>query len=354
MNSRPTVFPLAAALAAATLLSTPAKAQRPDLSAREAIDLVSSQFGPRSVQWLAEMQARGGVPQPTDWELVSYDDRAPRLLYNFWASNGRAGDGGTDETRYPANVPVGYFSPNQIAVDSVAAFTVAEGEARKAKMAFDSCDYLLRVRDFSTEPIWRLELFDSTERLVGKIYLSATSAEVLRTVWVYRDQRARPEGAPLIIDSFAPTPRMPGAGITGNEYSSRELIPGRGGIASVPMRREDYIPGDPRIRGDAGITGIPSRPAPPTPRMFPADPQPYAPAPTAPSGNADDDSIPEPPPISGDDAPATAAPSSDGRDMRDLRDAPAENKPDSSKPPIDAPDNSGGSSGRIPPPPIPR
>lgn len=338
MNIRKALIPLAA------LLITGASAHAQGTSARQALDLVSNQFGPQAVQWVAEMRAHKGIPQPSDWKILAYDDRAPRLLYNFVAGNGRASDAGIDERRYPADIPVGYFSPNQIAVDSVAAFTVVEGEARKARMAFDSCDYLLRVRDFSTEPVWRLELFDAKNALVGKIYLSATSAAVLRTVWIYRDQRARPDGRPLIIDSFAPTQQIPPTSVTGVQPTFND--PGRldTGIVRMPPRG-DFERG-PTSGVETGIAGMPPRTA---PRMVePQGPAPYVPtAPAAPG--AADDGIPDPPAIANATPPATGS-----GNMQDLRKAPAAPSTDPASPPITAPDNSGGAGGRIPPPPIPR
>ena len=314
---------------AATL---PSNAQRANMSAREAIGLVSTQFGPNSIQWIAEMRAQGGIPQPSDWQILTYDERAPRLLYRFWAGGGRAGDGGLDELRYPDDVPIGYFNVNQIGVDSVAAFTIAEGEARRAQMAFDSCDYLLRVREYSSEPVWRLELLDSARNLAGKLYISAATGEVLRTVWVYRDRRARPDGLPLIVDSFAPTRGSATPSLTGTGNPTLDPVPAQGGIAGMAPQQ--------------------------------SQPQPYAPV--SPSGRPVDDGIPAPPPMSNTPiapvvpvapvapvAPAPVAPpisSNTGiRDMRD--DPPAAAAP---KPPITPSTSSGGNSERIPPPPIPR
>lgn len=340
-------------------LVTPLTAQQPGLSARESLGLIASQFGPQSTQWLAEMRGHAGIPQPREWHVQSFDERAPRLLYNFRASGGSASDVGVDEQRYPENIPFGYFSPNQIGLDSVAAFTIAEGEARKAKMSFDSCDYLLRVREFSIEPIWSLQLLDPAQRIVGKIYISANSGQVLRTVWVYRDQRARRDGRPLIIDSAAPTQAKTFTGITDTDYPPTPPQPGQmTGIASVP-------PGAPPVPGQAGITGAPPLPAPQTPRMVPSDPQPYqpqpfdatgrpiSPPPVSPTMPATprppvDDGIPEPPAITRTPT-APTQPS-----MPDIRDVPAAKRPDPTKPPIDVPTTGGGSSERIPPPPIPR
>lgn len=341
--------------------TVPAQAQRTNMSAREAIGLVSTQFGPRTVQWLAEMRAQGGIPQPSDWQLLAYDERAPRLLYRFWAGGGRAGDGGIDDLRYPDDVPVGYFSADQIGVDSVAAFTIAEGEARKARMAFDSCDYLLRVREYSTEPIWRLELMDASRRLVGKLYISAVNGEVLRTVWVYRDQRARTDGLPLIIDSLAPTRQTVDQSLSGTGYPGIDPATGLTGIATAPPSQ---LPGT--------MNGIQSVPLPPAPGMSVAGTPPAAVpgalapgagqayAPVDSSGRVNPDGIPAPPPITMTPTapvspPVAAAPATSGTAMRDPREVPpAASGPDPTKPPINVPSSGGGNSERIPPPPIPR
>ncbi len=309
----------------------PCHAQRSNMSAREAIGLVSTQFGPNSIQWIAEMRAQGGIPQPSDWQILTYDERAPRLLYRFWAGGGRAGDGGLDELRYPDDIPIGYFNVNQIGVDSVAAFTIAEGEARRAQMAFDSCDYLLRVREYSSEPVWRLELLDSARNLAGKLYISAATGEVLRTVWVYRDRRARPDGLPLIVDSFAPTRGAVSPSLSSTANPTIDPVPAQGGIVGMAPQQ--------------------------------AQPQPYVPV--SPSGRPVDNGIPAPPPISSAPvtpaAPATIAPVapvppsvSSNSGIRDMRDDTPAVAPDLTKPPISPSTNSGGNSERIPPPPIPR
>lgn len=329
-------------LAAALLLpAAPASAQRVNLSAREALGLVSSQFGPQAIQWIAEMRAQGGIPQPSDWQILAYDSRAPRLLYRFWAGGGRAGDGGIDDLRYPDDVPIGYFTANQIGVDSVAAFTIAEGEARKARMAFDSCDYLLRLREYSSEPIWRLELLDATRRLVGKLYISATSGAVMRTIWIYRDQRARPDGLPLIIDSAAPGGQGAPTDLTRFD-STPSQAPSFDGLPPLPQTTAPALP-------PGAMTGIHSVPLPPAPGVAvnSGQPQPYAPL--DPSGRPmSNNGIPAPPPlVQTPPAPATIPTPPAPTTSQSPSAAP--------KPPISAPSSGGGgNSERIPPPPIPR
>lgn len=344
-------------------------------SAREALGIISAQFGPRATQWVAELRAKGGVPQPFEWDVVAFDDRAPRLLYRFSVAGGRAADQGVDRQFYPDYAPAGYFSANQIVVDSVAAFTIAEGEARKAKMAFDSCDYVLRVRDFSTEPIWRLDLLDVRRAVVGKIYLSANSGEVLRTIWIYRDPRTRSDGEPMIIDSFAPTQRSLTTGITGSDVPTRAPYPGEG-TGIVQTTPPAFPPTMYPTPGESGIAGIPAPPVPgatgpaapgisPVPQMSPPPVSSAPPAagpplyrPVDPNGRVmtDPGGIPDPPAVSPPASvspPATTTPPSTGG-MADLREAPAATRPDPTRPPIEVPAGTGGSSERIPPPPIPR
>ncbi|MDF1739987.1 MAG: hypothetical protein P1U86_12570 [Verrucomicrobiales bacterium] len=347
MKSRNPFIPFVLLLAVIPVTS--AFAQRSDLSVREALGIVSSRFGPQSVQWVAEVYATHGIPQPSAWQILAYDERAPRLLYGFAAdSNGNARDLGPDEIRYPKDVPVGYFSPNQVRLDSVAAFTVAEGEARKARMAFDSCDYLLRSREFSQDPMWRLQLLDAAGRVVGKIYISATSGQVLRTVWVYHDTNARSDGRPLIIDSTSPS-QAPMTTATPPTQS----MPPQSGIADFPPNPEP-------IPGQAGIVGAPPYQTPGQPQMVPGETRTYtpvdpsgrplteAPAVAATRPPVMDDDIPEPPALT--QPPSGNVPSASG-----MREAPAvAPKPDPEKPPINVPSGSSGSSERIPPPPVPR
>lgn len=331
-------------------LVTPAShAQRSNLSAREAIGMVSAQYGPQATAWIAEMRAQNGIPQPSDWQILTYEERAPRLLYRFWAGGGRVGDGGADEQRYPDDVPVGYFSPQQITVDSVAAFTIAEGAARQARMAFDSCDYLLRLREYSNEPVWRLELFDASRRIVGKLYISGGNGEILRTIWVYRDQR--PDGRPTYVDSAAPG--RSNAPVSLSETAYPQAPSGTAGMfpgaATVVPGSVSQVPGS--------MSGIHSVPLPPAPGVAVNTPAPYAPV--SPSGRVmtpapADPGIPSPPPIA-PSAPIASAPSIPAPPAPSAAPAPAPAPaapPASNKPPVSG--SSGGDSERIPPPPIPR
>lgn len=326
-------------------VATPTQAQSANISARQGISAISAQYGSAAVQWLAEMRGRSGIPQPNSWEILAYNDRSPGLLHRFWAGGGRVGDAGADNTRYPVNIPVGYFGANQVVVDSVAAFTIAEGEARKARVAFDSCDYLLRVREYSAEPIWRLELLDPAQRLVGKIYLSASNGEVLRTVWMYYNGNAQPQIADSLAPSRPPAPISTTQIPTGSNTMVQPSLSNNTGLNATTVPSATIAP-------TAEVAPIPSRgmagnsiPSPSFPSAngrnnsttAPAAP---APLPTGSERRYNDTGIPEPPAIANGSG-----------NMPDLRD-PDGSEDKEPKPPVEVP-NSSGSTDRIPPPPIP-
>lgn len=191
---------------ALTLSFGPAVVSQDDsgLSSREALKMISDRYGEASVEWIVELRGKGGVPQPKGWSLLAYDEKAPRLLAWFQVDRRKAVDDGLDDELYPKNPPAGYLNLKDLRVDSKAAFTIAEGQASNARMGFDELNYSLKVREYSREPIWLVELVDANGMLVGKVFLSGKDGEVLRTVWIYRGDQARPDGLPLIIDSAVP------------------------------------------------------------------------------------------------------------------------------------------------------
>ncbi len=330
------------------------------VTALSAIINIESRFGSDAVKWISEMKAIGGQPQPLQWEVLAFDPLAPGLLHHFRSSGGVVQDGGPDSRRYPNDVPDGYFSPADLRLDSTAAFTIAEAEARKARMGFDSCDYFLKLKEFSREPLWRLELVDAVHRVVGAIYISGTNGQVLRTVWVGRDAT---NGFPKIFDSQSPG-AVADPGFT--SYDSQS-IPGDNGfgglIAPAGPRPFEPVASGNDIFQNPGMQPSPT-PAPlstPTaPRTgsifkeFPASgggggrtiisqsSNPLDPAPGM--------SIPEPGPLLNPVDPV--APTTVQVPVPEMI-PPVNVRPAAPAPPISVP-SSGGSSVRIPPPPVPR
>lgn len=265
---------------AALFLVENAHAQRDrGLSAREALQLVSERFGAESVEWVVEMRGWEGVPEPEEWEVVAWDPQSRYLVREYWAGEGEATNEGSTDDYYPDRSPFGYIRLTDLKLDSKAAFVIAEAEARKAKMGFDSLNYSLRCREFSREPVWTLELTDGVSRTVGKVYISGSTGEVLRTVWIYRGTDARPGGGPLIVDSAAP--RDGSNSVTRTERTEVMPPPDRGPEGSDLRRYESTSRDEPDPLGP--------------PRRMEEDPEPPRPPVPPRSGGSTDTRIPPPP-----------------------------------------------------------
>ena len=278
-------FSLSAAVLACLAFPTSlVQAQNPrEIAAKAALINVANRYGADKVQWIVELRGFYGQPQPKEWEIVVHDPGMPQLLHEFWAGqNGDVSDEGPSKDFYPKRSPTGFIKLSDLKLDSKAAFTVAEGEARKAKMGFNAVNFYLRCREYSREPIWTLELVDINEDLAGKIYISGSTAEVLRTVWYYRGERGGPDGRPILIDSAAPQ----AGGERGTELRSMSSNSVPGPESGTGSETGSPLGGLPPI--PPGITGgqpvMPSNPSPgPVPR------------PPVPSGDPDANRIPKPP-----------------------------------------------------------
>ncbi|MCF6313979.1 MAG: hypothetical protein L3J39_16150 [Verrucomicrobiales bacterium] len=180
------------------------------LSAKNALSILGQKFGANRFQSIVEMRAFNGVPQPKEWNVVVYDPASIYLLTEYWIGDGRAVNEGPHDEIYPDKAPIGFINFAKLKLDSVAAFTVAEGEARRARVGFDSLNYILRAREYSDEPVWILALVDADKRLVGKVHLSGVTGSVLRTIWIDRQGPT-----PKVIDSAVPNGSNPGYGGAG-------------------------------------------------------------------------------------------------------------------------------------------
>jgi hypothetical protein len=65
-------------------------------------------------------------------------------------------------------------------LDSAGAFTVAEKEAQKAKVGFDSVDYTLRTGD-DANPVWVIHMMDATQHSMGTLTLAADTGAIVQS-----------------------------------------------------------------------------------------------------------------------------------------------------------------------------
>jgi len=195
------------------------------------------------VTGLVEMRGTGGMPTPAVWSIVLFDPRSVTRLSTIQVRGSQVSERGSNKDYYPEREPSGYFEMGRVEVDCAGAFRIAEREAKKALVGFDTIDYVLRAWELSEEPVWILTLRTAAGKAAGTVSLSAGSGKVLRTVWV----RTARDGRTSLEDSAVPA-----------EF----------------------------------------RPAPPPklPEPFPAPPAPEAPVPAAPPPNPDEP-LPPPPPL---------------------------------------------------------
>lgn len=264
-----TVVALGFGVAGLFSLSAMAQGNR-GVSAREALDLVSEKFGAERVEWIIEMRGYEGVPEPEEWEIDVWDPRSRYQAREYWADGREATNEGASDDYFPDRSPFGYVRVTDLKLDSKAAFVIAEAEARKAKMGFDSLNYFLRCREFSREPIWTLDLVDAEGGIAGKVYLSGSTGEVLRTVWIYRGERGRPDGGPLILDSAAPREGGDSATSGARSAPATEAGTSQQGMRKYESPADEPDPLAPRppvppSGGDGNDTRIPPPPVPPAP-----------------------------------------------------------------------------------------
>ena len=218
------------------------------MSGKKALSALSQKFGPDHFQWIVEMRAFNGIPQPGEWSVVVYDPGSVTLLTEYWVGEGRSANEGPYDEIYPDKAPLGYIDFLKLKLDSTAAFTVAEGEARRARVGFNSLNFVLRSREYSNEPVWVLALIDADKRLVGKVHVSGLTGSVLRTIWINRQ-------GPIakIIDTAVPNGNTP-SGIdsgTGTGTGTQQLKP-KGPLypsSSTKPKQGSVIIGERRVLG---------------------------------------------------------------------------------------------------------
>lgn len=220
-------------------------------TAIEALSAYKNYSARDKVTGLVEMRGTGGLPTPAAWSIVLFDPRSGTRLSTIQVRGSQVTERGPSKEFYPEREPTGFFEMGRVEVDCAGAFRIAEREAKRAMVGFDTIDYVLRARELSEEPVWILTLRTAAGKTAGTVSLSAGSGKTLRTVWV----RAGRDGRTSLEDSAVPA-----------EY----------------------------------------RPAPPPklPDPFPVPPAPEAPVPGAPPPNPEEP-LPPPPPLPDPGKPAT-------------------------------------------------
>ncbi len=158
----------------------PAIAQAQE-SAYKALRTVGKLRSEKTLDEVVLISGRSGRPQPLEWE-VSLDD--PTARSGIRELDVVAGQITAERTpiRGPETAPVDLKKLN---LDSDNAFRIAEEDAARNHVSFDSVNYQLAADGPSGAPVWTLQLFDYEQRPVGVVRIAADTGTLISgTNWV--------------------------------------------------------------------------------------------------------------------------------------------------------------------------
>ena len=142
-------------------------------TAKEAIAALRRSKGENAVRNIVAMRGLKGQDQPASWEIVT---NQPSLGgYRRYVVTGGKLRAENPMTQTPSKIVV---KLDKMRLDSSQAFQVANREATKQLIGFDSLDYELRAVDYSYSPVWRIVLRNGQGAAVGRLEVSAESGKV--------------------------------------------------------------------------------------------------------------------------------------------------------------------------------
>jgi len=146
-------------------------------TAYKALRAIGAQRGEKALGQILSISGKSGRPEPTEW-IVKLDDSAARGgVRELNITNGQvSADRAPAKSGYPGNRPIELPSLN---LDSDGAFRVAEEEARRNQVGFDSVNYSLSSDPASGKPVWNLDLFDYDQQPVGQVRVNADNGKLV-------------------------------------------------------------------------------------------------------------------------------------------------------------------------------
>jgi len=201
-------------LALALCVPLPLVAAGPD-SAYQALRTVSTQRGEDILKHVIQVQGQGGVPQPTLWRVVLDDPSARGGVRELDVAHGKIVAEHTPTRAYSGSAAGALIDFHKLNLDSSGAFTVAEKEAQKAHLGFDSVDFTLRTGDGpDASPVWVIHMMDASHHSVASLSVGADNGAIVSTD-LYGHHAAPP-------NAIAPQPGAPPAASTPGDYTVQE------------------------------------------------------------------------------------------------------------------------------------
>ncbi|MEO7933583.1 MAG: hypothetical protein ABIT76_10535 [Chthoniobacterales bacterium] len=147
-------------------------------TAYQALNTVGKVKGQPFLDNLLSLEGLEGGSQPASWRLT-FEDNTSRSGFREMEVRG----GQIVSQRAPLKSPHGNGSRinlDRLQLDSDGAFTVAEREAARGHVSFARTNYFLEADGESGNPIWRVQLLDTTGNPVQTLRISADSGSMVR------------------------------------------------------------------------------------------------------------------------------------------------------------------------------
>jgi hypothetical protein len=183
-----------AVLLTGILILTQAISQAGD-TAYQALRIIGK-TNPDFLNHVIEAHGNDGQPQPVVWSVLIDDQTARGGVREMEVSKGRVISEHTPVRAYAGAGANAVMDFKRLNLDSQGAFTIANQEAAKRNVAFDSVSYLLRSDAQSGAPVWILRLIDVNHALVGTITIAADNGNVLNTAGFGPQQQAAASAPP--------------------------------------------------------------------------------------------------------------------------------------------------------------
>jgi hypothetical protein len=153
-------------------------------TAYQALRTVGSQRGAEVLKHVIEVEGRGGVPEPATWRIVLDDPAATGGVRELDVAHGKIVAEHTPVQAYGGSAQAALIDFSKLNLDSAGAFTVAEKQAEKARIGFDSVDYTLRTGDGpNANPVWVIHMMDSSQHSLGMLTLAADTGAIVGTTF---------------------------------------------------------------------------------------------------------------------------------------------------------------------------
>ncbi|HWL52964.1 MAG TPA: hypothetical protein VNQ90_11050 [Chthoniobacteraceae bacterium] len=148
-------------------------------TAYEALRTVGTDRDRELLNRVVEVKGESGVPQPETWVIVIDDPLARGGVREIEVAGGRVVSERTPVKKYSGISAGSAMNFERLNLDSKGAFTIAEQEAKIARVSFDAVDYVLRRDEDRGFPVWRLQLLDPELRRVATLTIAADTGAVL-------------------------------------------------------------------------------------------------------------------------------------------------------------------------------